>query len=153
MIIFVCWNFFKVVVRLDFMSSFLISCFDDMFCSLVSQLLWCEMEMVLDMCLDVIEKDNVYLVKVDLFGVDKGDIEVLVEGNQVVISVEVKCSIEQKDDEYMLCSECYYGKVYCIFSLLVEIDSVKVDVYYEGGVFIFILFKSGNGVSWCILVS
>ena len=106
-----------------------------------------------DMRLDVTEKDNAYLVKADLPGVDKRDIEVSVEGNQVAISAEVKRSTEQKDDEHTLCSERYNGKVYRAFSLPAEIDSAKADAHYEGGVLTLTLPKSGNGASRRISVS
>lgn len=147
------WNPFKAAARLDPMSSFPISRFDDMFRSLASPSLWREMEMAPDMRLDVTEKDNAYLVKADLPGVDKGDIEVSVEGNQVAITAEVKRSTEQKDDEHTLCSERYYGKVYRAFSLPAEIDSAKADAHYEGGVLTLTLPKSGNGASRRISVS
>ncbi len=142
------WNPFKATGRLDPISNF-----DDMLRSLASRPLWREMEMTPDMRLDVTEKDNAYQVKADLPGVDKQDIEISVEGNQVSISAEVKRSSEQKDDEHALCSERYYGKVYRSFSLPAEIDSSKADARYESGVLTLTLPKSGNGSGRKITVS
>lgn len=147
------WNPFKAATRMDPIGNFPISSFDDMFRSLASRPLWREMEMTPDMRLDVTEKDNAYHVKADLPGVDKHDIEISVEGNQVAISAEIKRSTEQKNDEQMLCSERYYGKVYRTFSLPAEIDSSKADAHYEGGVLTLTLPKSGNESSRRITVS
>ena len=48
---------------------------------------------------DVVEKGDAYVVKAELPGVKKDDIQVTVEGNQVTISAEVKRETEQKDGE------------------------------------------------------
>jgi HSP20 family protein len=147
------WNPFKAATRMDPIGNFPISSFDDMFRSLASRPLWREMEMTPDMRLDVTDKDNAYLVKADLPGVDKHDIEISVEGNQVAISAEVKRSTEQKNDEQILCSERYYGRIYRSFSLPTEIDSTKADAHYEGGVLTLTLPKTGNASSRRIMVS
>lgn len=147
------WNPFKATSRLDPISNFPISGLDDMFRSLASRPLWREMEMAPDMRLDVTENDTAYRVQADLPGVDKNDIEISVEGNQVAISAEVKRSSEHTDSEHALCSERYVGKVYRAFSLPAEIDNTKADAHYEGGVLTLTLPKTGNGSSRRITVS
>lgn len=147
------WNPFKNASRIDPMAGFPLGGIDDMFRSMAHRPFWHDADMVPDMRLDVTEKDNAYLVKADLPGVDKRDIEVSVEGNQVAISAEVKRSSEQKEDEHTLCSERYYGKIYRAFSLPAEIDSAKADAHYEGGVLTLTLPRSGNGASRKITVS
>lgn len=147
------WNPFKTAGRLEAMGGFPINRFDDMVRSMASQPLWREMDMAPDMRLDVTENDTAYLVKADLPGVDKNDIEISVEGNQVTISAEVKRHSEQKEGDKTLCSERYVGKVYRSFSVPAEIDSAKADAHYEGGVLTLTLPKTGNGSGRRIMVS
>ena len=58
---------------------------------------------------DVTEKGDAYVVKADLPGVRKEDIQVTIEANQVTISAEVKRESEQKDGERVVRSERYVG--------------------------------------------
>ena len=48
---------------------------------------------------DVVEKADAFVVKAEVPGVKKDDIQVTIEGNQVTISAEVKRESEQKDGE------------------------------------------------------
>lgn len=145
------WNPFKNA-RIDPLAGFPIT-FDDMFRSLASRPAWRDMDMVPDMRLDVTENDNAYVVKADLPGVDKKDIEISVEGGQVAIGAEVKHSSEKKENEQSLVSERYTGRVYRAFSLPTEVDSSKADAHYEGGVLTLTLPKKPNGSHRRIAVS
>ena len=64
---------------------------------------------------DVTENEAGYVVRAEIPGVKKDDINVGIEGNQVEISAEVKNEKEVKDGERVLRSERYYGKVYRAF--------------------------------------
>jgi HSP20 family protein len=145
------WNPFKSA-RLDPMGGFPAS-FDDMFRTFASRPAWRDMDMVPDMRLDVTENDNAYVVKADLPGVDKKDIEISVEGGQVAIHAEIKRSSERKNDEHALVSERYVGRIYRAFSLPTEVDDNKADAHYEGGVLTLTLPKKPNGSHRRITVS
>ena len=83
---------------------------------------------------DVIENDAGYVVRAEIPGVRKEDINVAIEGNQVEISAEVKNEKEVKDGEKVLRSERYYGKVYRAFALGHDIDEGATQARYADGV-------------------
>ena len=84
--------------------------------------------------IDVAEKDNAYVVKAEIPGVAKEDIEVSIEGNQVTIGAEVKREAETKDGERVLRRERYVGRVYRGFALPVDVDETASNARYENGV-------------------
>lgn len=75
-----------------------------------------------------------YLIHADLPGVKKEDIHVVVDGNQVSISAEVKQEKETKEGERVLRSERYFGKVSRSFQLGQEIDDGKAVAKFTDGV-------------------
>ena len=85
---------------------------------------------------DVTEKDNAYVVHAEIPGVNRDDIQVTIEGNQVTIAAEVKKAKRnrRKDGERVLRSERYYGAVYRSFVLPVELDETASEAKYENGV-------------------
>jgi len=58
---------------------------------------------------DVSESDGHYLVKADIPGVKKEDIDVRIDGRQVTISAEVKHDKEEKTGSRVLRSDRQYG--------------------------------------------
>jgi len=84
--------------------------------------------------LDVKEQGSNYLVHAELPGVKKEDIHVIVDGNQVSISAEVKQEKETKEGERLLRSERYFGKVSRSFQLGQEIDDGKAEAKFNDGV-------------------
>ena len=84
--------------------------------------------------MDVTEQNGAYLVKAEIPGVGKDDIQVSIEGNQVTIGAEVKREKDVKDGERVLRSERYYGSVYRGFTLPVEVDEAASEARYENGV-------------------
>ena len=84
--------------------------------------------------MDVTEQNGAYLVKAEIPGVGKDDIQVSIEGNQVTIGAEVKREKDVKDGERVLRSERHYGSVYRGFTLPVEIDDTASNAKYENGV-------------------
>jgi HSP20 family protein len=83
---------------------------------------------------DVTENDNAYLVRAEIPGVRKEDINVAIDGNEVEISAEVKKETATRVGEKVLRSERYYGKVYRAFALGQEIDEAAVRARYLDGV-------------------
>ena len=88
---------------------------------------------------DVTEQDNAYVVHAEIPGVNKDDIQVTIEGNQVTIAAELTKVSEAKagdakDGERVLRSERYHGAVYRSFVLPVELDEAASEAKYENGV-------------------
>ncbi len=84
--------------------------------------------------MDVKEQGDNYLVHAELPGVKKEDIHVVVDGNQVSISAEIKQEKEIKEGERVLRSERYFGKVSRSFQLGQEIDDAKAAAKFNEGV-------------------
>ena len=84
--------------------------------------------------MDVQEQGNNYLVHAELPGVKKEDIHVVVDGNQVSISAEVKQEKEIKEGERLLRAERYFGKVSRSFQLGQEIDDTSATAKFNDGV-------------------
>ncbi len=84
--------------------------------------------------MDVSRTDNSYVVKAEMPGVKKDDIQVSIDGNEVTISGETKKETEEKKGEEVIRSERYYGKVARSFTLPHEIDESKVVAKYADGV-------------------
>lgn len=84
--------------------------------------------------LDVKEQADSYLIHADLPGVKKEDIHVVVDGNQVSISAEVKQNKETREGERLLRSERYFGKVSRSFQLGQDIDDSKAGAKFTDGV-------------------
>jgi HSP20 family protein len=84
--------------------------------------------------MDVKEQGDCYLIHADLPGVKKEDIHVVVDGNQVSVSAEVKQEKEIKEGERILRSERYFGKVSRSFQLGQEIEDSKAEAKFNDGV-------------------
>jgi len=84
--------------------------------------------------IDVTENENTYVVRAEIPGVKKEDIDVAIDGNQVEISAEVKNEKEAKEGEKVLRTERYYGKVYRAFALGQEIDQNTTQAKYADGI-------------------
>ena len=74
---------------------------------------------------DVAEKDNAYVVRAEIPGVAKDDIQV---------SIEVKRETEKKEGERVLHTERYYGNAFRSFTLPAELDESTSVAKYENGV-------------------
>ena len=83
---------------------------------------------------DVTENDNAYVVRAEIPGVKKEDINVAIDGNQVEISAEVKNEKEVEEGDKVLRSERYYGKVYRAFALGHEVDESATQAKYADGI-------------------
>jgi HSP20 family protein len=84
--------------------------------------------------IDLSEHDDSYMVKADIPGVRKEDIDVRIDRNQVTISAEVKQEKEEKKDGRVLRSERQYGFASRSFALASDIDDAKADAKYQNGV-------------------
>ena len=84
--------------------------------------------------MDVAEDDKSYIVHAEIPGVNKEDIQITIEGNQVTLGAEVKRENEVKDGQRTLRSERYYGSVYRSFTLPTEIEESASEAKYDKGV-------------------
>ena len=89
---------------------------------------------MLQIRVDVEEKDKSYTVRADMPGVKKEDINVRIDGNIVQIDAETKQEKEVKEKGKLLRSERYYGSISRTFSLTQDVDESKAVAKYENGV-------------------
>ena len=94
--------------------------------------------------LDLSEDDRMFYVKADIPGVNKEDIKVGIEGNEVSISAELKKETEEKKGETVLRSERYYGRCARNFTLTHDVDEAKAEAKYANGVLTLTLPKKGG---------
>jgi HSP20 family protein len=103
--------------------------------------------------LDVTEDDKSYSVKAEIPGVNKSDIKVSIDGNQVSISAEVKKEKEEKEGKKVVRSERYYGSVSRSFSLAQDVDQAAAEAKYKDGVLELTLPKKPGGTVRQLTVS
>ena len=84
--------------------------------------------------IDLSETESDYVVKADVPGVRKEDIDVRVDGKQVTISAELTQEKDEKKDGRVIRSERSYGYVSRSFTLDNDVDATKVDAKYKDGV-------------------
>ncbi|USX16250.1 Hsp20/alpha crystallin family protein [Oxalobacteraceae bacterium OTU3CAMAD1] len=100
------------------------------------------------MRMDVTETEKEYTVKAEIPGVQKEDIKVAVNGNQVSLTAEIK---EEKSADGggaggTLRSERYHGQLHRSFTLPQEVDDDQAGARYENGVLTLTLPKKvGTG--------
>jgi HSP20 family protein len=83
---------------------------------------------------DVAENDGAYKVHAEIPGVKKEDINIMIDGEHVAISAEVKKEKDVKNGERPLRTERYYGKIYRAFTLEQAVDEATAQAKYENGV-------------------
>ncbi|MFO1436369.1 MAG: Hsp20/alpha crystallin family protein [Gammaproteobacteria bacterium] len=88
----------------------------------------------LDISVDVSEKNGAYLVKAEIPGVKKEDINVSIDRNMVSISAEVKRESEEKKGEKVIRRERYHGMMQRSFTLPTQVDDSKAEAKYVDGV-------------------
>lgn len=108
--------------------------FEDTFRSLLRPWRSGSTERVPQINIDISEHDGSYVVKAEIPGVKKEDIDVRVDGNMVTISAEVKKEKEEKEEGRMLRCERQYGYASRSFSLSSAVDEKKSDAKYENGI-------------------
>ncbi|HTO20277.1 MAG TPA: Hsp20/alpha crystallin family protein [Pseudomonas sp.] len=97
--------------------------------------------------IDVKETDEGYSIEAEVPGVNKDNIQVSIDGNQVSLRAEVQQLDEQKEGERVLRSERYYGSVSRSIQLPAEIDTDQCKARYENGVLKLTLPRKQGGSS------
>ena len=82
---------------------------------------------------DVKETDKEVIVKADLPGIKKEDIEVSVDKDQLIIKGERKMEKEEKEKDYVRV-ERSYGSFYRSFNIGVPIKEDEIKASYKNGV-------------------
>jgi HSP20 family protein len=82
---------------------------------------------------DVIDQKDAILVKADLPGLSKDDLDVSIENNVLTIRGEKKEESNQKDGEVVR-AERYYGMFQRTFTLPTSVDPSKVEAKFRDGV-------------------
>lgn len=142
------FNPFRSLARVDNPAAF-----DDLFRNFALSPFWREAAIPApDMPIDITEDDKAYRIEAEIPGVDKDDIEVSVEGNQVSISAEARKEVEKKDEKEIVV-ERSYGRAYRVFSLPGDVDGNRTEARYDKGVLSLTLPKKGNGSARRITVS
>ena len=83
--------------------------------------------------LEMYEKDDKFVVRTELPGVKKGDIDISMTGDTLTIKGERKVSEEVKDEEYHRCEVCY-GSFSRSITMPVAVDADKIEAAYEDGI-------------------
>ena len=107
---------------------------DDLFRGFFVRPMTMEQRPHLQIKIDVSENEKAYLVKAEIPGVNKEDINISIDGNQLAISAEVKQEKEAREGQKLLRQERYYGKVYRAFSLAQDVDEATAGAKYNNGV-------------------
>ncbi|HSD60330.1 MAG TPA: Hsp20/alpha crystallin family protein [Burkholderiales bacterium] len=114
---------------------------DDLFRGFFVRPMTMEQRPHLQIKMDVSENEKAYVVKAEVPGASKEDINISIDGNQVAISAEVKQEKEAREGEKLLRQERYYGKVYRAFSLAQDVDEATAGAKYDNGVLVLTLPK------------
>ena len=97
--------------------------------------------------MDVSENDREYQILAELPGVKKEEISIIINGNEVAVSAEVKHEKIVKDGDTVLRAERYYGKVQRAFTLGHEVDQATAQAKYNDGVLELTLPKKTGAAS------
>ncbi len=83
--------------------------------------------------MEVYEKNDEYIVKAELPGLNQGDIDISVVGDTLTIKGERRSLEDVNSENYYLCERCYGGFERSL-TFPTELDAGKVDAIYENGV-------------------
>jgi HSP20 family protein len=82
---------------------------------------------------EVCEEESFYVAKFDIPGVNKDDIKIHLEGNQLTVSAERK-EEKRSDEKKTRYSEISYGSYMRTFSLPAPVDEKKIEAKLDNGV-------------------
>ncbi|MFM8638380.1 MAG: Hsp20/alpha crystallin family protein [Betaproteobacteria bacterium] len=99
------------------------------------------------MRVDLSEQDEHYVVKADIPGVRKEDIDVRIDGNVVTLSAQSKSETEERDDGRVLFKERQEGYASRSFALDCPVDEARSDARYEDGILTLKLPKKAAGTT------
>jgi HSP20 family protein len=83
---------------------------------------------------EVSENEQSYVIRAEIAGVKKEDINISIDADQVAISAEVKNEKDAREGERVLRAERYYGKVYRAFALGQPVDENGAAAKYQDSI-------------------
>ena len=83
--------------------------------------------------IEVFEKEDKFVVKAELPGMEEKDIDVSVVGDTLTIKGERKAESEVKEEDYYCC-ERSYGSFFRSIAIPSNVDTKKIEASYENGV-------------------
>jgi HSP20 family protein len=89
-----------------------------------------------------VERNNEFVVKAELPGVKKEDIDVSVENGVLTINAETRSETEEKEGDRVIRQERRYGKYVRSLRLGKAVDEKKVKASYRDGVLELVLPKA-----------
>ena len=116
---------------------------DRMFQGFLSPMRWVE-EAAGDLvpAMDVKEREGDYVVKTEMPGVNKDDINITMENGVLTISGETRSETEEKEGERLVRQERRYGKYTRSLRLGAQVDEKGIKANYKDGVLELILPKA-----------
>ncbi len=84
--------------------------------------------------IDVSETDHEYLVKAELPGINKEDLEITIQDGVLTINAETRYENEHKEGGRVIRQERRYGKFIRSMRLGNEVDKERVEADYKDGV-------------------
>ncbi len=86
------------------------------------------------MKVDVIENDNAYLVKAELPGIERNDIDVQIDGKSISINAKASQNTTLNDGERVIRRERYSGSFSRTLTLACEVEQNTSSARYQDGV-------------------
>ena len=93
---------------------------------------------------DITENEHAFVVKADLPGIKKDDINITLEDGILTISGESKSETEQKNGDRVIRQERRYGKYVRSMQLNHQVDESQVEASYKDGVLKLVLPKKAE---------
>lgn len=84
--------------------------------------------------LDVIERDNEFVVRAEMPGVKKDEIEVSLENGVLTVGAETKSETQENEGDRLIRQERRFGKYVRSLRIGKDIDEKKVKASYKDGV-------------------
>jgi HSP20 family protein len=92
---------------------------------------------------DMFEKEDKFVIRVELPGMKAEDVDVSVVGDTLTVKGERKSEAEVKEEDYYTC-ERLYGRCSRTIALPTTADAEKIEASFEDGVLEVTLPKSGE---------
>jgi HSP20 family protein len=117
--------------------------FDRMFENFFQPIRWVE-EATSDLvpAMDVIEREHEYVVRTEMPGVKKEDLDITIENGVLTVSAETKSETEEKKGERVIRQERRYGKYVRSLRLGTQVNERNVKANLKDGVLELILPKA-----------
>jgi HSP20 family protein len=92
-----------------------------------------EEEYIWSPSIEMYEKENTYIVRMELPGVRPEDVEISMSGDTLMVKGERKPPEDIKDEEYQLCEVCY-GSFTRTIALPESVNADKIEANFENGI-------------------